>query len=101
VALKEWWLLGLCSSFFLCFVFGSAYCLLLYSASPSLSLLIPALSFPVSAVFICRKKNGAKTHFWSFFCCPSPVLSSLFFLGQQRQRIYSLYTTLVRKDLMH
>jgi hypothetical protein len=35
------------------------------------------LSFPISAVFICRKINGAKASFLFFFCCLSPVLYSL------------------------
>jgi hypothetical protein len=55
VALKAWWLLGLCLSFFFCSIFASASCLFLSSVSPSLSLLIPALSSPVSADFTCRK----------------------------------------------
>ena len=55
LALKVWWLFGLCSSFFFCSMFASASCLFLSSASLSLSLLIPAFFSPVSIDFICRK----------------------------------------------
>jgi len=56
VALEEWWLLGLHLSFFLCSVFGSTYCLLLYSAPPSLSLLIPNFLFPFLQFLFAKNK---------------------------------------------
>jgi len=50
----------------------------------SFSVFLPALSFS----------------FLSYFPSSSFFRFSLF-LGQQRQRIYSLYTTIIRKDSMH
>ena len=61
------------------------------------------LVFSVSPVFLLFS-----VFFFSFFSVPFSVLFLSFFhppfflfLGQQRQRIYSLYTALIRKDSMH
>jgi len=93
-------------------VFGSAYCLLLYFATPSLSLLIPNFFFPVSAVFISEKQveqrrlscfsfavsllfsilSSLFLFFYSLFSAPVRSLEGL---------IYSLNMSLFRKDSMH
>jgi F0F1-type ATP synthase assembly protein I len=61
-------------------MFGYAYCLLLYSASPSLSLLIPAFLFPfLQSLFAGKKMEQRRVSCLSFAVPPVlSVLSSLF-----------------------
>jgi len=68
------------SGSFFCSVFRSAYCLLLYSAPPSLSLLIPNFLFPFQQFLFAEKQmEHRRVSGFSFaVSLPSSILSSLF-----------------------
>ena len=65
---------------FFCSVFGSAYCLLLYFAPPSLSLLIPNFLFPfLQSLFAEKQMEQRRLSGFSFaVSLPFSILSSLF-----------------------
>jgi len=99
---------------FSAFYLYSLYSLFIFSTAPSFPSPIACLSVemmremamkacyagwvhaPASVFFFAFDSVVLLSFFLSFLSFPSSLL-----LGQQRQRIYSLYTTLVRKDSMH